>query len=243
MERLSTRSLPTLLLLLAPATSSATAASFRGRESLLDAVALWCANETLAIQTYGHISAWDVSRVTNMDLLFNDRFKFNADISRWDVSHVTTMNYMFDNARAFNQNIARWDVSQVTQMVRACNTMHSTRKQYSHLTRSLLRAQYAMFSGAAAFDQDLSRWDVSKVTHGLAPMRHMFREALSLSECNKQLLNEAWSANHKWPYPEWESRRNACPPRPPAPPPNPPLVPHDHHRRRAGQLHQRPNKP
>ena len=46
-----------------------------------------------------------------MDLLFNDRFKFNADISRWDVSHVTTMNYMFDNARAFNQNIARWGVS------------------------------------------------------------------------------------------------------------------------------------
>ena len=94
-----------------------------------------------------------------------------------------------------------------------------------------------MFSGAAGFDQDLSRWDVSRVTHGLAPMRHIFREALSLSECNKQLLNEAWGANHKWPYGEqWERRRNACPPRPPAPPPNPPLTPHEHHRRRAGQL-------
>ena len=51
----------------------------------------WIANETLARSTYGEIGAWDVSRVTNMNLLFNDRFEFNSDISGWDVSSVTSM--------------------------------------------------------------------------------------------------------------------------------------------------------
>ena len=78
------------------------AASFRTREALRDAVNEWCANETLARNTYGEIGSWDVSRVNNMNLLFNDRFEFNSDISGWDVSGVTSMNHMFDNARSFN---------------------------------------------------------------------------------------------------------------------------------------------
>ena len=43
----------------------------------------------------GTITAWDVSRVTDMNELFSSKNSFNADISKWDVSQVTTMRYMW----------------------------------------------------------------------------------------------------------------------------------------------------
>jgi len=34
------------------------------------AVSLWCSDRAAAEEKYGHISHWDVSRVTNMNYLF-----------------------------------------------------------------------------------------------------------------------------------------------------------------------------
>ena len=55
----------------------------------------------LAESQYGHISTWDVSRVTNMSKLFKDKEDFNEDISYWNVSNVTDMSDMFFNAYLF----------------------------------------------------------------------------------------------------------------------------------------------
>ena len=75
--------------------------------------------------TYGHISDWETSQVTNMEKLFSGVYwnggddnmrTFNDDISRWDTSNVTTMHYMFCHARAFNGDLSRWDTSNVTTM-------------------------------------------------------------------------------------------------------------------------------
>ena len=76
-----------------------------------------------------------------------------------------------------------------------------------------------MFSNARSFNQDISRWDISRVQKGAAPMRHMFRDSLALSECNKHKMNLAWSSqNDKWPYASaW--RGSECPPPSPAPAP------------------------
>ena len=52
------------------------------------AVNLWFDNQAEANATYGHISDWNVSAVTNMTEAFMDRTTFNEDISR-DVSNVT----------------------------------------------------------------------------------------------------------------------------------------------------------
>ena len=41
------------------------------------------------------MSDWDVSLVTNMDELFQNKYDFNQDISQWDTSSVTSMRYMF----------------------------------------------------------------------------------------------------------------------------------------------------
>ena len=103
------------------------------------AVDLWVSDPSAATDTYGDISDWDVSQVTDMLLLFADKTTFNDDISAWDVSNVTNMDSMFSFASAFNQDIGAWDLSSVTEM-------------------------YSMFHGATAFNQDISGWDVSNVT-------------------------------------------------------------------------------
>lgn len=79
-------------LVLLPLLASAGAQTqFRSHEALKDAVNQWCVNSSLAQATFGDINTWDVTRVSNMRLLFNDKYDFNDDISGWDVSHVTTM--------------------------------------------------------------------------------------------------------------------------------------------------------
>jgi hypothetical protein len=59
------------------------------------AVKIWCNNEERAILKYGHISDWDVSKVTNMKSLFNNMQNFNDCIDNWNVSNVTDMQGMF----------------------------------------------------------------------------------------------------------------------------------------------------
>jgi len=64
----------------------------------------------------GDISKWDVSRVTDMNIMFASATSFNGDISKWDVSRVTDMSYMFQGATSFNSDISKWDVSRVDNM-------------------------------------------------------------------------------------------------------------------------------
>ena len=68
-----------------------TQAVFTTRSALQTAVDLWVSDESSARATYGEINSWDVSQVTDMQLLFNDKVTFNSDISNWDVSAVTNM--------------------------------------------------------------------------------------------------------------------------------------------------------
>ena len=64
-------------------------------DSIRTARDAWLADATAAEATYGHISTWDVSGVTDMKELFSYEQTFNDDIGAWDTSGVTTMEYMF----------------------------------------------------------------------------------------------------------------------------------------------------
>ena len=79
------------------------------------AVKEWCLNPALALAQYGHISCWNVSRVTNMACLFNSQENFNDDISRWEVANVKDMGSMFGDASSFNQDLSDWAVSADTK--------------------------------------------------------------------------------------------------------------------------------
>ena len=59
---------------------------------------------------------WDVSRVTDMNSLFNGKASFNQPIGTWDTSQVEHMGDMFRGAAKFNQAIGSWDTSQVTHL-------------------------------------------------------------------------------------------------------------------------------
>ena len=85
------------------------------RDELKTAIDEWIANSTDANSTYGHISTWDTSLITDMTELFYYNQTFNDDISNWDVSSVTTTEKMFKFAESFNQDISGWDVSNVDE--------------------------------------------------------------------------------------------------------------------------------
>ena len=58
------------------------------------------------------IIRWDVSSVTNMNIMFHYASSFNGDISKWDVSKVTSMEDMFYSASSFTQTLcAEWHTS------------------------------------------------------------------------------------------------------------------------------------
>ncbi len=101
----------------------------------------------------GDVSLWNVSHVTNMGALFKDCTKFNGDISKWDVSNVENMYAMFAHTKEFNQPIGHWDVSNVFDMS-------------------------SMFDGAEAFNQPIGDWDVSSVEN----MNRMFADAKTFNQ-------------------------------------------------------------
>ena len=171
-------------------------------ENIQVAVDTWISSPTIAESTYGHISTWDTSRVTNMFTLFDGATNFNDDISNWDTSNVTNMGGMFSGAYRFNQDIGDWDVSKVTSMwamfqgtqdfnqdlndwdissVVTLQTMfESTRdfnKDISNWDTSNVKILANMFGGSRSFNQDIGDWDTSKVTD----MSFMFNDALKFN--------------------------------------------------------------
>ena len=87
-----------LLLGLLAMAHAASATVFATKTDVADALVEFCADEAAAEGTHGTIGSWDVSAVTDMEMLIKNApcvATFNANISGWDTSSVTTMFYMF----------------------------------------------------------------------------------------------------------------------------------------------------
>ena len=78
---------------------------FNEKDKLEEAVDLWIADESAAIEKYGDINTWDVSAIDDFSYLFSNKRSFNSDISNWDVSNRINFAGMFTYATSFNQDI------------------------------------------------------------------------------------------------------------------------------------------
>ena len=134
------------------------------RDELKTAVDEWIANSTEANSTYGNISTWDTSLITDMSELFYYNETFNDDISQWDVSSVTTTEKMFKFAQSFNQDLSGWDVSNVVYMNEMFYYATNFNQDIGYWDVSSVTDMEGMFFAATDFNQDLVSWDVSKVT-------------------------------------------------------------------------------
>ena len=134
------------------------------RDELKAAVDEWIAEPDTANSTYGHISTWDTSLITDMSELFYYNQTFNDDISNWDVSSVTTTEKMFKFAEDFNQDLSGWDVSNVVYMNEMFYYATDFNQDIESWDVSSVTDMEGMFFAATDFNQDLVGWDVSKVT-------------------------------------------------------------------------------
>jgi surface protein len=164
---------------LVPSTSSATEPITN--DNIQTAVNAWITNPSTATTTYGHISTWDVSAVTDMENLFKET-SFNDDIGNWNVANVKNMFCMFTDATAFNQDISGWDVSSVTNMQRIFQDASDFNKPLdawgAHIDKTKINKIAYLFKNAEDFNQPLSSWDVSGVTS----MQGMFEGASAFDQ-------------------------------------------------------------
>jgi len=116
---------------------------------------------------------WDVSKVTDMNGLFEDATAFNGDISHWDTSLVEYMNNAFHNAGNFNQDISAWNTSAVTNMEQMFYGASNFNQDLSGWDTSNVTNMISLFYNATVFNGDVSNWDVSNVTN----MINTFRRA------------------------------------------------------------------
>jgi hypothetical protein len=132
-------------------------------DSIRTAVDAWLSNPTAAQATYGHISTWDTSGVTDMTELFcwwcetgqEAAASFNEDIGAWDTSGVTSMVRMFSYASAFNRDIGSWAVHSVTDMNNMFNGALSLNQDIGGWAVHSVTDMSYIFNTASAFDQDL----------------------------------------------------------------------------------------
>jgi surface protein len=124
------------------------------------------------------IGDWDVSRVTDMSELFENKSNFNENINNWDVSNVQNMDGMFSEATSFNQPLNNWDVSNVQGMNSMFSEATSFNQPLENWNVSNVERMAGMFLGATSFNQPLNNWDVSNVQD----MPEMFYRATSFNQ-------------------------------------------------------------
>lgn len=115
------------------------------------------------------IAMWDVSGITNMNLLFRNKVQSDATnrklqgIEHWNVSNVTHMLMMFSGCTSFNQPLDGWGtrvgrVTVMNGMFVECSSFNQPFLTW-RITPQTNVAQ--MFRDCTLFNQDLSHWEVN----------------------------------------------------------------------------------
>jgi surface protein len=129
------------------------------------AATAWIDKPAAATVTYGAISEWDVSAVTSMESLFDEKITFNADISKWNVARVTSLYYTFADAVAFNGDISRWNAARVSNMHRTFDGALAFNQDIGKWNTAAVTTLESTFNNAPAFNQDIGEWNTARVAN------------------------------------------------------------------------------
>mmetsp|Transcript_29388 Transcript_29388/g.43372 ORF Transcript_29388/g.43372 Transcript_29388/m.43372 type:complete len:220 (-) Transcript_29388:31-690(-) len=107
---------------------------FETRRELIGRIREYCGNKILyadkIARIYGWpIGKWNVSKIVNFELAFEDQANFNEDIGEWDMSNATNLVGMFSGAADFNQDVSRWNTLDVFR----CNVLQRRFIEVEHL--------------------------------------------------------------------------------------------------------------
>lgn len=131
-------------------------------------------------------TAWDISTVTNLQMVFHSCSNFNGDVSTWDTSNVTTFGFIqsnigfgtFYNCTSFNSDISNWSFASaldINGLLWGCNSFN---QDITTWDVSNVQSMYGLFFGCSSFNQDISGWDVSSVSQ----MSRMFERATTFNQ-------------------------------------------------------------
>ena len=150
----------------------------------------------------GNLSEWKVENCVNMRHMFKNAHDFVGDLSKWNVGRVTDMGYVFHEARSFNSDLSKWNVEKVIKMTSLFGDFDGSgnnnfNSDLSKWKTGQVTQMNHLFYKAKFFNSDLSKWNVGKVTR----MDGMFSSAESftsdLSKWKVENVTTFWGTFHR----------------------------------------------
>ena len=183
--------------------------TFTSKKELKEAVDMWCKEKTQdeAEEKYGHISYWNISRITKTSYLFRNKYNFNDDISRWNVSNVINMRGMFARAISFNQPLNSWNVSKVKDMGYMFYEAWKFNQPLKKWNVLNVIDMNHMFNNAKSFNQRINKWNITNVNEN----HNMFLGAEKMNILNKPKPKEFQNCKEiQVAIKLWNENKNEC---------------------------------
>ena len=123
------------------------------------------------------IGNWNITGLTDLYGVFQNKWQFNQNINNWNTAAVTRMNWLFQNATAFNQPLNNWNVENVRDMYAMFWAAASFNQPLNSWNTNSVTATSYMFYGALAFNQPMNGWN----TAAISDMGYMFYNAAAFN--------------------------------------------------------------
>lgn len=100
----------------------------------------------------------DVSKITDMESLFEGLDPHDIDISNWNVSNVTSLKNTFKDCENFNSDLSKWDVHNVRTFYGTFLECHKFNSDLSNWNISGCRELIKTFLGCYELETDFTKW-------------------------------------------------------------------------------------
>lgn len=137
-------------------------------------------------------TAWDMSNVLTISIMFRGNLVFNQPIENWNTSNIQGMFGVFNSANSFNRPIEIWDTSSVTSMGQMFQANPLFNRPIGVWNTSSVTDMREMFNGNGGFNQNIGAWNVSNVTNFTNFMAT--RSPANYSAANLNAIYNGWSS-------------------------------------------------